>query len=67
MGTTWALRFDNPRLIPLPEVRTVIDDALTQVIAQMSHWEPDSDISRFNAAPPGSRHTVAPEFARVMT
>ncbi len=66
MGTTWSLRFDNPRLLPLPEVRAAVDDALACVVAQMSHWEPDSDISRFNVAPGGSRHALQPEFASVL-
>ena len=67
MGTSWALRFDNQRLLPLPLVHAAINDALARVIAQMSHWEPDSDISRFNAAPNGSRHTIALEFRNVLT
>lgn len=66
MGTRWALRFDNQHLLVLPLVHAAIDDALALVIAQMSHWEPDSDISRFNAAPNGSRHTVALEFRNVL-
>ena len=66
MGTTWSLRLDNPRLLPLPQVRTAIDESLARVIAQMSHWEPASDISRFNTAPAGARHTIAPEFREVL-
>ena len=45
MGTTWSLRFDNPRMLPLAQVRAALESALDHVIAQMSHWEPDSDIS----------------------
>ena len=66
MGTTWSLRFDNPRMLPLPQVRSAIDESLARVIGQMSHWEPASDISRFNAAPAGSRHTIAREFRDVL-
>ncbi|SFO78593.1 thiamine biosynthesis lipoprotein [Variovorax sp. OK605] len=66
MGTTWSLRFDNPRMRPLAEVRDAVDAALSRVIAQMSHWEPDSDIGRFNRAPAGSRHALPAEFAEVM-
>lgn len=66
MGTTWSLRFDNPRMLPLPTVRAAIDAALQRVIAQMSHWEPDSDIGRFNRAAAGSRHVLPAEFAAVM-
>lgn len=66
MGTTWSLRFDNPHMLPLAQVREAIEAALARVIAQMSHWEPDSLISRFNTAPAGSRHGLPPEFAQVM-
>jgi FAD:protein FMN transferase len=66
MGTTWSLRFDNPRMLALERVRETVETALARVIAQMSHWEPASDISRFNRAPPDSRHVLPPEFADVM-
>ncbi len=66
MGTTWSLRFDNPQMLPLAQVREAVEAALARVIAQMSHWEPDSLISRFNTAPAGSRHALPAEFAQVM-
>jgi thiamine biosynthesis lipoprotein len=66
MGTSWSLRFDNPRMLPLPEVRDCVESALARVVAQMSHWEPDSDIGRFNRAPAGTRHVLPAEFATVM-
>lgn len=66
MGTTWSLRFDNPRMLPLAQVRGSVESALARVVAQMSHWEPDSDIGRFNRAPAGSRHVLPAEFATVM-
>lgn len=66
MGTTWSLRFDNPRMLSLAQVREAVDTALRRVVAQMSHWEVDSDIGRFNRAPAGSRHVLPPEFAEVM-
>nr|WP_232076794.1 FAD:protein FMN transferase [Variovorax sp. PBL-H6] len=66
MGTTWSLRFDNPRMLALSQVRAAVEDALDRVVAQMSHWEPDSVISRFNRAPPGSRHRLPREFASVL-
>ncbi|SFP56187.1 FAD:protein FMN transferase [Variovorax sp. 770b2] len=66
MGTTWSLRFDNPRMLPLEQVREAVEAALARVVAQMSHWEPASDISRFNRAPAGSRHVLPKEFTEVM-
>lgn len=66
MGTTWSLRFDNPRMLSLDAVRATVDEALARVVAQMSHWESDSDLSRYNRAPAGSVHALAPEFATVL-
>jgi FAD:protein FMN transferase len=66
MGTTWSLRLDNPRMLALEKVRETVAAALARVIEQMSHWDPASDISRFNRAPAGSRHVLPKEFAEVM-
>ena len=66
MGTTWSLRFDNPRMLALERVRETVEAALARVIAQMSHWEPASDIGRFNRAAAGSHHVLPREFAEVM-
>jgi len=66
MGTSWSLRFDNPAQLPLDAVRAAVEAALGRVIAQMSTWEPDSDISRFARADAGSCHRIAPEFAEVL-
>lgn len=53
MGTSWAVR-----LVPPPGVvRAVFQDAieaeLARIIGLFSHWEPRSELARFNAAPPG--------------
>ncbi|MDM0033936.1 FAD:protein FMN transferase [Variovorax sp. J22P271] len=66
MGTTWSLRLDNPRMVALEEVRAAAQAALDRVVAQMSTWEADSDIRRFNHAAAGSRHVLEPEFAKVL-
>ncbi|RZL62711.1 MAG: FAD:protein FMN transferase [Variovorax sp.] len=66
MGTTWSLRFDNPAMLPLVEVRTAVETALDEVVAQMSHWAPESALSRYNRAPGGSSHPLPPAFAAVL-
>ncbi len=66
MGTTWSLVFDNPAMLPREAVNTAVIFALDRVIAQMSTWEPSSDIGRFNASEPGSRHLLQAEFAEVL-
>ncbi len=66
MGTRWQLRFANPDMQPLAAVRATVQAQLDLVIAQMSHWAPDSLISRFNAADGGTRFALPPEFAQVL-
>jgi thiamine biosynthesis lipoprotein len=66
MGTTWSLKFDNPEMLSLEAVRACVQLALDRVVTQMSTWDADSDISRYNSAPPLSRHTLEPEFSEVV-
>ncbi|WP_256354070.1 MULTISPECIES: FAD:protein FMN transferase [unclassified Variovorax] len=66
MGTTWSLRFDNPRMLALDMVRATAEAALGRVVDQMSHWEHDSDLSLYGRARAGSVHALAPEFATVL-
>ncbi|MDQ7999871.1 MAG: FAD:protein FMN transferase [Bordetella sp.] len=66
MGTTWSLRVDNPRMLPLDALRHAVQSALDEVVAQMSHWDPDSALGRFNRAPPGSTHTLPEPFNAVL-
>lgn len=66
MGTHWSLSFDNPQMLALAQVRGAVEQALAQVVAQMSTWEAASDISRFNGAPASSWHTVPAEFFAVL-
>jgi len=54
MGTTWSARVIPP---PGTDKQTVIDavqQELDAVVAVFSPWDPTSEISRFNAAPPGA-------------
>lgn len=66
MGTTWSLRLSNPDFLPLEPVQAQLQQVLDDVIAQMSHWEPDSIISRYNAAPAGSWHALPTQFVQVL-
>jgi thiamine biosynthesis lipoprotein len=62
MGTGWSLR----AVAPPPEAPARVEAALARVVAQMSQWEPESDLSRFNRAPPGAWRVLPPEFAEVV-
>ncbi|WP_183014944.1 FAD:protein FMN transferase [Achromobacter sp. UMC46] len=55
MGTTWSARLALPAGCSDQAARLAIQAALDEVVAQMSTWEADSDISLFNQADPGWR------------
>lgn len=65
MGTTWSVRFVGSDAGE-QMLRRLIPRALDRVVAQMSPWEPDSDLGRFNRLPPDSWQTLPPEFAGVI-
>ncbi|MDQ0143135.1 FAD:protein FMN transferase [Cupriavidus necator] len=54
MGTTWSVAALLPPAVDGRTVGAGIEAVIARVIAQMSNWEADSDLSRFNRAPPGS-------------
>lgn len=66
MGTGWTLHFQLDPEIPEDAVATAVDDAFALVVAQMSHWDPDSELGRFNRADAGGRQRISPEFRHVL-
>lgn len=62
MGTTWSAKI----VAPPANVQAAIEGVLATIIAQMSHWEPRSELSRINNSAPGTWHRIGPEFAQVM-
>jgi len=67
MGTTWRVSLVLRRGRDLHGLHAGIQAALDEVVAQMSNWEPASAISRYNHAARGSRHTLPPAFAHVLS
>lgn len=65
MGTTWSARLALPAGVTEASARLGIQAALDQVVAQMSTWEADSDITRYNRAEPGWQ-ALPPEFFHVL-
>lgn len=53
MGTSWAVRLVPPAGSDRAAFQAAIDEELARIIALFSHWEPSSELSRWNAAPPG--------------
>ncbi|MBB6256385.1 thiamine biosynthesis lipoprotein [Xanthomonas arboricola] len=67
MGTTWSVKLVAPRGRDLHPLHACIQAALDRVVAQMSTWEADSDLSRYNRAPAGSWHHLPDEFHAVLS
>jgi thiamine biosynthesis lipoprotein len=66
MGTRWsALFFTDPGFDPAP-LRTALQSAVDEVDAQMSTWNPGSDLMGLNAAPVGLWVTVPQRLAEVL-
>lgn len=66
MGTDWSLEAVAPPGITDGMLRTALEDVYAGLKAQISQWDEDSDLSRFNRAAPGSRHQLRTEFAFVL-
>ncbi|APP81427.1 FAD:protein FMN transferase [Xanthomonas hortorum] len=67
MGTTWSVKLIAPRGRDLHPLHACIQAALDRVVAQMSTWEADSDISRYNRAAAGQWQTLPDEFHAVLS
>lgn len=65
MGTSWSVRLVAPAGA-LPGIEQGIRDVLATIVAQMSQWEPESDLSRFNRSTPGRWQPLPPDFLRVL-
>jgi thiamine biosynthesis lipoprotein len=66
MGTTWSVKSVLPAHVSVESLRVGIETVLDGVIAQMSPWIEDSNISIFNRAPAGSWHLLPDDFLTVL-
>ncbi|HEY0959645.1 MAG TPA: FAD:protein FMN transferase [Novosphingobium sp.] len=62
MGTQWRLSV----LSPPDRIAEGVQAVLNRVVMQMSQWEPESDISRFNRSAPSCWVMLPPEFVTVL-
>ena len=70
MGTSWSVRVvlaPGAQMANGGTLAAHLQRQLDTVVAQMSHWESESDLSRFNAAPAGSWHVLSAHFHTVLT
>jgi thiamine biosynthesis lipoprotein len=65
MGTTWCVKLAAPAL-DRASLDRAIRRILDEVVGQMSPWEAQSDLNRFNAAAPGSWTSIPPAFNAVL-
>lgn len=66
MGTRWRVRCVLPAGVGQGGVHGAIVARLAGLVAEMSHWAPDSVLSAFNRSAPGSWTLLPSDFARVM-
>ncbi len=65
MGTGWSLSFAAPESVDNAAVIAALDETFALVIRQMSGWEKQSDLCRFNRAEAGW-YELQPEFFLVL-
>ena len=65
MGTSWSVKLMLPGALP-GALQDKLQDVLDGVIAEMSHWENDSNLSRYNRAPAGRWHQLPNNFFKVI-
>ncbi len=66
MGTTWSVRLVTTRGNAAP-IHDRIEAAFARLLAQLSHWEPDSALCRFNRAPAGTRQVLPDALFTVLS
>ncbi len=66
MGTTWAVRYINSNHHSNDHVRVFVQNELDLVVAQMSTWQADSNLSQFNRAEANTWHAIPAAFFQVL-
>jgi len=68
MGSPYTVQIAGANLTPteIEALKLAVEDRLKEVNRQMSHYQPDSELSQFNRAPANTPFKVSPEFARVV-
>lgn len=66
MGTRWRVCLVAGARVSLPPLHDAVQAVLDGIVAQMSTWEADSDISRYNRADAGSWQSLPRPFSDVL-
>ena len=67
MGTSWCVKLAASPRADLHVLHAGIQQQLDAVVAQMSSWETDSNLSRFNRAAADTWHELPDEFFEVLS
>src|SRR5471032_1138127 len=67
MGTSWSVRLLAAPGDAIAHLQQGLQQQLDAVVAEMSHWENDTDLGRFNRAAPGSWQALPPAFFDVLS
>ena len=67
MGTRWSAVFYAPERANLADIAAALQMAVDAVDDQMSPWKPNSMLSRFNKAAPGTWHDLPAESFDVLS
>jgi len=66
MGTFWRIRAAVPAQFDRAGLQRAAQSRLDGLVAEMSHWDAQSLLSRFNRAPGGVWHPLPADFAQVI-
>jgi thiamine biosynthesis lipoprotein len=66
MGTSWSVRLVAAPDAAAGHLRDGLQQQLDRIVAEMSHWETESDLGRFNRAPADSWQVLPPAFFDVL-
>lgn len=68
MGSPYTVQIAGTNLPPasLETLKIEVDERLKEINRQMSHYQPDSELSQFNRASAKMPFKISPEFARVV-
>jgi len=67
-GSPYKVQKAGADLSPMrvDELKAEVEQRLKEANRQMSHYDPDGELSRFNRAPANTPFNISPEFARVV-
>lgn len=66
MGTSWCVKLVASPRVDLHALHNGVQSLLDGLVAQMSTWETDSEISRYNRLPAGAWQVLPEEFFEVL-